>query len=247
MTVCLKWFAVNRLQRSFFSFISEKRYFTYLDYSILLYLQYFIYILQLDKLLLQCRYLTWHKYNTSSVCMLCWLPKNTSSDETGTSWSCLTYRSSGSSKSAMHIQAYVEKCKRYDSWVADRKTVTLKGRAGQQRESKSGWQADSQADRRKAGRQEVWGGRLQREQTAGMLNYHTSVHDMSTLLTTAQRLYSVQSRVRLRPQCDLSGSTPVDNYLLHVLVIFLFNMRSVSPLRADSAYRKQSGKLSDWL
>ncbi len=70
-------------------------------------------------------------------------------------------------------------------------------RAEQQRKSQSGWQACSRADHRKAGRQEVWGGRLQRKQTAGMLNYHTSVHDMSTPLTTARRLYPVQSRVTL--------------------------------------------------
>lgn len=123
--------------------------------------------------------------HTSSCCSVdsvcCWFislwrPKNTSLCETATTW-----RRFGSSKSVIHHrftlqkvvwQPNVEKSDR----PADRKSAT---------DEQSGWETDSQAYHRKAGRQEVWGGRLQREQTAGMLNYHTSVHGMSTPLTTA--------------------------------------------------------------
>lgn len=59
---------------------------------------------------------------------------------------------------------------------ADRKSAT---------NEQSGWETDSRAHHRKAGRQTAWGGRLQRERTAGMFSYHTSVHGTSTPLTAA--------------------------------------------------------------
>lgn len=76
-------------------------------------------------------------------------------------------------------------------------TAIMTGRAAEEKPVGLASMQPSGSQKR-PGRQEAWGGRPQREQTAGMLNYHTSVHDMSTLLTTAQRLTDpVQSRVRL--------------------------------------------------
>lgn len=69
-------------------------------------------------------------------------------------------------------------------------------RAERRRKSQSGWQACSWAARRNASGREAWGGRLRREQTAGMLNYHTSEHDMSSSLTTARRLGVESGRSR---------------------------------------------------
>lgn len=163
------------------------------------------------------------------------------------------------------LQVYVVKCKRYDKRTLRGQTGQQTGklrlwRAEQQRESQSGWQACSRADHRKAGRQEAWGGRLQREQTAGMLNYHTSVHDMSTPLTTARRLYPVQSRVRLRPRWFLLWLSVIclvpplfkperdgDN-LPHVMVILSFYLiRDQSVLRGlTSATENSLGNLL-WL
>lgn len=100
-----------------------------------------------------------------------------------------------------------------------RKTVTLMSRAAE-----SGWQTDSRADHRKAGRQEAWGGRPQREQTAGMLNYHTSVHDMSTPLRSAQRLNPVQSRVRL----------PYQWFPLRLSVVRMVPLKSKLGLEGDN-------------
>lgn len=139
---------------------------------------------------------------------------------------------SGSSKS---LQVYVVKSKKV--WQAnvqrvdkpaDRRNMRL-WRSEQQRKSQSGWQADSWADRWKAGRQEARGGRLQREQTAGKLNRHTSVHDMSTPLTAGftpvQRHTGSVSSVWFKDGCNSFPN----------MTLILLSIKNVSSQSSESS------------
>lgn len=170
---------------------------------------------------------------------------NPPSPETATSWACLTDWTVGSSISTL-LCRFVMWRAGYDDNVR-RQTGRQAGKpwwAEQQRKSQSGWQTCSRVAQRRAGRQEVWGGRLQREQTAGMFNYHTREHDKSSSLTAAQRpgvarcgtefsLCSVWILLRLSAFWSLLPSVHLSQLILTTLADLSHTLSSVSRVADD--------------